>query len=118
MAAEAESTGGSLLIVFPLFTLSLFFLYALPLLATIYSTSSHKRWAAYWLVLLPLNYFVHPFLTWIIGANAGTFLHFVLGLVVLYLVSNEKVSLNQHRLTPCAGWPRWAWESPTTSGAW
>ena len=92
-AEQTDSGEGSFFILFLLFVPTLVFLYVLPLIATIYSKVSDKRWAVYWLLLLVVNYPVKPMFTWIIGVNAGTFLYLVTGLALVYLISNEKVPM-------------------------
>jgi hypothetical protein len=78
-------------VLFIFFVLTLALHYLLPLLGTLYAETHPRKWIAYWIILLPLNYLLRPLLALVLGPTVAAFLHLVLGLVLLYLSSSEKV---------------------------
>lgn len=91
---EVESNESSGVLLFLLFIPTFALVYLVPFLATIYARQNARKWIAYWIIVLILNYLLRPVLAYIFGAAAGAFLFLVLALAVLYLSNNEKVNLS------------------------
>jgi hypothetical protein len=88
---EVKSSEGNPFILFILFVLILAIHYIIPLIGTLYAQKSARKWIAYWVTLLLINSVLHPLLAFCLGASGATFLNLVLGALVLYVVSDEKV---------------------------
>lgn len=88
---EETKSEGNPIILFLLFLLTFALHYLLPFIATFYANTQAKKWIAYWVILLPLNYILKPILAFCFGVTGAAFLHLVVGVGLLYVSSVEKV---------------------------
>lgn len=66
--------------------------YLVPLIGTLYAQKSHRKWIAYWVILLVVNTVLQPILSFCFGITGGTFLKLVIGAGLLFVCSDEKVN--------------------------
>lgn len=66
--------------------------YLVPLIGTLYAKQSHRKWIAYWIILLVVNTVLEPVLSFCFGITGGTFLKLVIGAGLLFICSDEKVN--------------------------
>jgi len=71
-----------------LFLPTLLIVYIIPLLGTIYSKTSARKWISYWVSVLLLNNIVKPILNYAFGSSSGTFIFLVLAGILLYTSNN------------------------------
>lgn len=90
---EEVKSDGNPFILFIFFLLTLAIHYLIPLLGTIYAEKQSKKWIAYWIILLPLNYILKPIISFCFGVTGAAFLHLVIGVGLLYVCNQEKVMI-------------------------
>lgn len=67
--------------------------YLVPLVGTLYAQKSHRKWIAYWVVLLVVNTVLQPVLAFCFGVTGGAFLKLVIGAGLLFVCNDEKVKM-------------------------